>query len=161
MGAFAPAAVLVVRRLGLRYAIVASTAAIGAGGILRAVVPGTPAVLLFTIPVGIGIGLSSTLLPIVVRQRLGHRTGFATGVYSSGIVLGSGIGALVAVPLARLGGNWQTPFAVISAVSLALLPAWLLLSRDLRGPGSVRTHSARLPLRSRAAWWLVVVFALQ
>jgi CP family cyanate transporter-like MFS transporter len=161
MGVFAPAAVLLLRRLGLRHAVVAATAAIGVGGLLRASVPGMPGVLLFTIPVGIGIGLSGTLLPIAVKERLGHRAGFATGVYSSGIVLGSGIGALIAVPLADLGGRWQTPFIVISAVTLVLLPVWLLLSHDLRGVGTVRTHSARLPLRSRTGWWLVGVFALQ
>ena len=161
MGVFAPAAVFLSRRIGLRPAVAASTAAIGIAGLLRVILPNAASVLLLTVPVGIGIGLSGALLPIVVKERLGDRAGFATGVYSSGIVLGSGLGALLAVPLATAGGRWETPFSVISAATLVLVPFWLLLSKELRGLTQLPGRLPKLPLRSGAGWWLVAVFALQ
>ena len=161
MGAFAPAAAFVANRLGWRHALALSLALIAAAGTARSLVPGTAAVLLLTIPVGVGIAIGGTLLPVSVKERFSDRPGLATGMYTAGILLGSGLGAALAVPLALAVRGWRTPFLAISVATAVLVPAFVLLSRG--EPAHVRTtlRPPELPWRSLVGWWLVGVFALQ
>jgi CP family cyanate transporter-like MFS transporter len=161
MGLFAPAAPYLSQLLGAQAALAGATALIGVGGVLRAVVPGPAGLLLLTVPVGVGIGLAGTLLPVAVKERFSDRGGFATGAYSTGMLIGAGAGAAVAVPLARAGGGWEAPLLVISAVTVAIVPVLLLLGRGQRVSRRAPRRPPRLPLRSRVGWWLVCVFALQ
>jgi CP family cyanate transporter-like MFS transporter len=158
MGIFAPPASYLSRRLGLRRAIGAALALIGVFGVARAIVPGAIGVVLLTIPVGMGMGLGGALLPVAVKARFSDRPGFATGAYTSGIVIGAAVSAAVAVPLAHAAGGWRTPLLVISAISAALAALWLWLTRS--EPSHVRSdiRPLRLPLRSLLAWRLVVAF---
>ena len=55
MGVFAPLAPPLLRRYGSRIAIGASLLGVAAFGVLRAVAPGAPLLLLLTVPVGMGI----------------------------------------------------------------------------------------------------------
>src|SRR6202012_3547425 len=93
MGAFAPLASRLLRRYGSpranrraapapRGARRASAAllAVGVAGIVRAVVPGAALVLLVTVPIGIGIALAGTLLPVLVKEEYAGAPSLGTGV---------------------------------------------------------------------------------
>ena len=80
MGIFAPAAAYVSGAVGGRLAIGASVALIAAGGLLRVSTENIAVLILFTIPVGIGIAVAGTLMPAAVKGRLSHRPAFATGI---------------------------------------------------------------------------------
>src|SRR5262249_13743065 len=99
MGIFAPAAAYVAGAVGGRAAIALSVGLIAAGGLLRLSVPDAAVLIVFTLPVGIGIAVAGTLMPAAVKQRLAHRPAFATGIYASGIQLGAALSAALVVPL--------------------------------------------------------------
>ena len=61
------------------------------------------AVVLFTWPVGIGMGLAGAVVPVAVKERFATRPAGPTGVYTMGIQSGSALSAAIAVPLAATG----------------------------------------------------------
>jgi MFS transporter, CP family, cyanate transporter len=160
MGVFALPAVRLARRIGSRSAVAVAIAGIGAFGIVRAVVPGPVALVALTLPVAIGMGLGGALMPAAVKERFASRPGFATGVYATGIQVGSAISAALAVPVAHAFGGWRATLLTFSVVTLALAAAWLWTARG--EPSHVRPSAPphELPWRSPLAWRLVVVFAL-
>jgi MFS transporter, CP family, cyanate transporter len=98
------------------------------------------------------------MLPVAVKERFADRPGFATGVYTSGITIGSALAAAVAVPLAHVAGGWRTPLLVIGAVSAALAVLWLWLTRTEPSHVRVDLRPLKLPLRRPLAWRLVAAF---
>jgi len=160
MGLFAPLAALLAARFGARAAIAGAIALIAVGGMLRVASPHALVLLLFTLPVGIGIAIAGTLMPVAVKERFSHRPGFATGVYAAGIQAGSTIAAALAVPLAQWHGGWRFSLLVCSAATVVLVPLWLLSSSgSVERPLKVVTRP-RLPWRSVTVWRFVAVFAL-
>lgn len=156
MGVFAPLAPAVLQRLGSRLAIGVSLVVAGAFGVLRAVIPGAAPVLLLTVPVGIGIAVGGTLLPLVVKEEHPDRPMIGTGVYTTGINVGATVSSLAAAPLAIMFG-WRTTLVVYSVISVALVVPWLVR----RHAAAAAPERAPLPLRVRLAWLLVAAFALQ
>jgi len=156
MGVFAPLAPPVLRRFGSRIGVGASLAAALAFGVLRAVLPNAPLVLLLTVPVGVGIAVAGTLLPVVVREEYPERPTVGTGVYATGINVGATIASVAAAPLAVVAG-WRWTLVVYSLVSLVLVVPWLGRHHATAEP----PERAQLPLRVPLAWALAGLFALQ
>lgn len=160
MGLFAPVGAYLSARLGTRRAMTISLALIGVFGVLRAIAPGAVSVVLLTWGVGIGMGLGNALAPLAVRETVPDRPATGTGVYTTGIQLGSTISAAIAVPLAGILGGWRGALIAFSAVACFVAVAWALLERGgeahVRDPGRL---FPRLPWRSRTAWLLVAMFA--
>jgi CP family cyanate transporter-like MFS transporter len=163
MGLFAPPAAYVAARLGTRAAIGACLAGIAAFGLARAAAPGAPLVLALTIPIGVGMGLAGALMPVAVKERYAHRPAFASGVYTTGINLGSALSSALAVPIAAAWGGWRAALAVFSACTILFFAAWLLFTRESAGGARRRTEAVppRLPWGRRVVWALAAVFALQ
>ena len=159
MGLFAPPAPFVSGRIGSRRAVGLALALIGVFGVVRAIAPGAIGVILLTFPIGIGMGLAGAILPVTVKERFADRPGFATGVYTTGITIGSAIAAATAVPLAHLAGGWRAPLFVFGAVSTGLARAVALADAHRAAHTAART-SARcaLPFRRLLAWRLVAAF---
>jgi CP family cyanate transporter-like MFS transporter len=161
MGLFAPVAFLVARRAGTRRAIGGALALVAVFGVARVAFQPAAAVILLTIPVGIGIAVAGSLMPLVVRESWPERPVLATAVYATGISLGAGVAAAVAVPLADALGSWRDPLIVFSLSTAALMVAWVALSR---GYGERESLTAarlpKLPLRSGTGWLLVAIFGL-
>ena len=158
MGLFAPPAPFLSARIGSRRAIAAALAFVGTFGIVRALVPGAAAVVLLTFPMGIGMGLCGAMLPVAVKERFAHRPGFATGVYTTGITIGSAVSAAVAVPLAHAAGGWRAPLLCFGAVAGALAGTWVWLTRHEPPHVPADLRPLRLPLARPLAWRLVTAF---
>jgi CP family cyanate transporter-like MFS transporter len=159
MGLFAPVAAYLSARLGTRRAMTIGLVLIGAFGVLRALAPSAWLVVLLTWPVGIGMGLGNALAPLVVRETIPERPATGTGVYTTGIQMGSAVSAALAVPLAAVLGGWRGALIAFSVVACAIAVAWAVLERG--GARHVRPPALipRLPWRSRTAWLLVAIFA--
>ncbi len=158
MGLFAPPAAWLLGRAGTRLAIAACLALIAVFGLARAFAPGAALLIVLTFGVGIGMGLAGALMPVAVKERFPDRAGFATGGYVTGINGGAAIAAVVAVPVAHAAGGWRASLVTFSAVTLALLVVWLVLTRG-DPPRPVDAERPPLPpLRSRVGWWLVLLF---
>ena len=73
-----------------------------------------------------------------------------TGVYTTGIQVGSAVSAAIAVPLAAWYGGWRASLAVFSLLTLALTVVWLVLTRrDPTHERRLEGRPPRLPWRSR------------
>jgi MFS transporter, CP family, cyanate transporter len=156
MGVFAPLAPPLLRRYGSRIAVGVSIVLVGVLGIVRAVSPGVALVLLFTIPVGIGIAVAGTLLPVVVKEEYPERPTLGTGAYTTGINVGATIASVAAVPLALVAG-WRGALVVYSAVTVACVVPWL----QQRHAAAEPPERAPLPVRAPIAWVIAGAFALQ
>ncbi len=162
MGIFAPLGPFIASRFGPRRALAACVAGIVGFGLLRAVVPGTLAVVATTVGLGLAMGTAGALMSIVVKDRAPTRPALATGVYAAGIVAGSLVAAAVAVPLALALGGWRAAVGIFAIASVGSLVGWLVLlpaDAPVRHAGPARTPP--LPWRSGPAWLLVLVFGIQ
>jgi CP family cyanate transporter-like MFS transporter len=158
MGVFALPAPRVSRRYGTRLAIAFCLALIGGFGIARALAPGAAGVILVTFGVGIGLGLAQALMPVAVKERFAGRPAFATGIYVLGFNIGSALSSALAVPIADAAGSWRWSLVVFSVATVALVPAWLRLTRDEAPHRREGAERVRLPLHSGTAWTLVGIF---
>ncbi len=158
MGLFAPVAAYLAALLGTHRAMAIALGSIGLAGVARSLVPSAWLVVLLTWPVGMGMGLGNALAPLVVRETTPDRPATGTGVYTTGIQVGSTGAAALAVPLAAVLGGWRGALLALSAVACLVALAWLVLERG----GAVHERPARLvprlPWRSRTAWLLVAIF---
>ena len=159
MGLFAPPAAYLAARVGTRAAIGACLAGIAAFGLLRAAAPGAPLVLALTFPIGVGMGLAGALMPVAVKERFAHRPAFASGIYTTGINVGSALSSALAVPIAAAWGGWRAALAVFSACTILCLVAWLVFTPPVRE--RVQPAPPRLPWGRPVVWGLAAVFALQ
>jgi MFS transporter, CP family, cyanate transporter len=160
MGLFAPPAAYFGARVGTRTAIALSVLLIGVFGVARAIAPSVAVVVLFTWPIGIGMGLAGALVPVAVKENFAIRPAGPTGVYTTGVQIGSALSAAVAVPIALWYGGWRTSLVAISLVTIAMAGVWLLLTRLEPAHERPSARPPRLPWRSRIAWLLVGLFSL-
>ncbi len=160
MGLLAPPAQMLLARYGSRGALAFCLGLISVFGIARAVSPPAAAVILLTVPLGAGIALAQSMLPVIVKARFASRPVLATGIYTVGMSTGGAVSSIAAVPLAGVLGGWRGTLLALSIFVAVVLPVWLLLTR--RDPPEQRRPAAwpSLPLRSRTAWLLVLYFAI-
>jgi CP family cyanate transporter-like MFS transporter len=159
MGLFAPVAFTISRRIGPRWAITGALALIAGFGVARAAAGPAAAVIALTVPVGIGVALAGSLMPLVVRQSWPKRPVLATAVYATGISLGAALSAALAVPLSDALGGWRGALTAFSLFTAALALVWILLTRRYTERYDTAGPLPRLPLRSRSGWLLVAIFA--
>ena len=133
MGLFAPVAAYLAARLGTRRAMTIGLALIGVFGVLRAIVPSAWLVVLLTWPVGIGMGLGNALAPLAVRETVPERPATGTGVYTTGIQIGSTAAAALAVPLAAVLGGWRGALIALLGASRCVLADRVGRARARRG----------------------------
>ena len=159
LGVFAPLAPVIAGRIGAVNAVSIAGLLIAGAGIARALVPGVPGLLGFTVLVGVGMGLGNALMVIAVKERFADHPLLVTSVYSTGIQGGATVAAALAVPLALWLGSWRWSLLAISLASLAAVVAWIVLTRGAHGPRQVGVFP-RFPLRQPIAWTFAVMFGL-
>ena len=167
MGLFAFFAAGIARRLGTARAVGLALLLTAVAGVLRVVVPDAWEVLLLTVPVGIGIAVGGTLMPVAVRELLPGRTGTGTGAYAGGMNVGSASAPALAVPLAVWLGGWRESLAALAVAGGVRTVGWFALTARAAAGARARgeaapaaTPRAPLPLRSPMAWVCCGVFGL-
>jgi CP family cyanate transporter-like MFS transporter len=124
---FAGAAIagsLMIARLGALTALIIGLALCAAGSVVRAVGPHLAMLYLGTIVTAFGVAVMQPSLPPLVRAWAPHRVGFATAVYTNGLIVGEIFPAALTIPfvLPLLGQSWQWSF-VFWAVPVAVIAA--------------------------------------
>jgi CP family cyanate transporter-like MFS transporter len=143
-GVFALPGALVVARLGIVYTMVLGLAIGAAGAMLRGAATGVAVLFASTVVMGAGIAMMQVALPAAVRGWTPARVGFATALYTNGLLVGEVLPVALTDPwvLPLAGGSWRA--------SLALWGLPLLLVAAL-------TWVAAPPIRSGvsapARWW--------
>ena len=160
MGLFAPLAAYLGARVGTRTAITLSVLLIGAFGVARGIAPSAALVVLLTWPIGVGMGLAGALVPVAVKENFPLRPAGPTGVYTTGVQVGSAMSAAIAVPIALWYGGWRTSLIAFSLVTVAMAGVWLLLTRHEPTHERPNARPPRLPWHSHIAWLLVGIFSL-
>ncbi len=147
---FAIAAVpgsLLIARLGVRTALVVGLGITAIGGALRGALPDIGWLYAMTIAMGAGVAIMQVTMPPAVRTWLPHRIGFATAVYTNGLLIGEILPVALMLPLVlpMVGGSWQwgfvtwsVPVAVIAIMVMALAP---------------RSESSNGLSTARPRWW--------
>jgi CP family cyanate transporter-like MFS transporter len=122
---------LLIARLGLRAALAVGLALTAIGGALRGALPELGWLYAMTIATGAGVAIMQVTMPTAVRTWTPHRIGFATAVYTNGLLIGEIIPVGLTLPLVLplVGGHWQWAFvvwgalvAIIAVPVLALAP---------------------------------------
>jgi CP family cyanate transporter-like MFS transporter len=161
MGAFAPPAHRLAHRFGREATATGALALIAIGTALR-LGGASGAVFGGTFVAGVGIAICGVVLPGIVKEFFPARAGAATGAYLVALAVGASLAAALAVPIARALGSWEASLAAWCLPALVALGVWLPITRRLnqREP---REEAARggLPWRTRPAWLLVALLALQ
>jgi CP family cyanate transporter-like MFS transporter len=137
-----------IARLGAKAALIAGLAVTAAGSALRGAVTDLAWLYLMTVVMGVGVAVMQVTMPSVVRAWLPHRIGFATAVYTNGLLVGETlpVALMLALVLPLVGGHWSWGFVVWSVpVALTALAVLAL------APRTAEAASAE-PLAGRL-WW--------
>ena len=145
---FAIAAVpgsLLIARLGVRVAMIVGLALNAIGGALRGALPDVYWLYAMTITMGAGVAIMQVTMPTAVRAWAPKRIGFATAVYTNGLLVGEILPVALMLPLViPLTGSWQWGFAFWSAPVAVIVLLVLIFA-----PRPAPTGAA--PARRR--WW--------
>jgi len=146
---FACAAVagsLLIARLGAARTLVIGLVLSALASALRGAVPAVPPLYAATIVMAFGVAIMQPALPPLTRQWLPDRVGFATAVYSNGLLIGeilpTALTILFVLPL--IGESWRLDFLVWSIP--AALIAFLVAAFAPRSPEPGESANAR-------RWW--------
>jgi len=122
---------LLIARLGVRAALVVGLTLTAVAGALRGALPDVNWLYAMTIAMGAGVAIMQVTMPTTVRAWLPHRIGFATAVYTNGLLIGELLPVALMLPLVlpMVGGTWQwgfvvwsVPVGVIALLVLAFAP---------------------------------------
>ena len=147
-------------RSGIRRSVTLGGAFATGGAALRAVPGGTVLLLTAAVVFGVGLGLVIPNLPKLVSTRYGRdRGGFATGVYSTGLITGSVAGVYATKPLADALGSWRWALLVWAVLGTSVMAAWALLVSPVDPRPRLSETGFRSLVRRRELWVLAFLFA--
>lgn len=149
---FAIAAVpgsILIARFGVVPALIIGLLLTAVGGAARGAIPDAAALYAATIVMAAGVSIMQPTLPPLVRAWYPKRIGFATAVYTTGLLCGEIAAAAFTIPLVLplVGGSWRWSFVVWTAP--VLLTALIV---GVFAPGLGGGANAAVPMASRR-WW--------
>jgi CP family cyanate transporter-like MFS transporter len=137
---------LLIARLGIRAALVVGLALTAIGGALRGYLPDVSWLYAMTIAMGAGVAIMQVSMPPAVRAWLPHHIGFATAVYTNGLLIGEILPVALMLPLVLplAGGHWQWGFVIWSApVAIIALLVMVFAPKQTSANGTA----------ARRRWW--------
>src|SRR5258708_31172746 len=142
-GAAVPAS-LMIARFGGRSALIAGLLICALASAARGAAATVAMLFAATIAMGGGIAIMQPALPPIVRAWLPDRVGFATAVYTNGLLFGEIFAVSLTLPLVLplAGGSWRVAIALwgLPVVAIALLVGLL---------APARTAAQTAPARAR------------
>jgi len=147
---FAAAAIagsLMIARLGALTALLIGLVLCAVGSALRSIGPHIAMLYFGTIVTAFGVAVMQPSLPPLVRTWVPQRIGFATAVYTNGLLIGEilPVSLMLPVVMPMVGQSWQWSFVVWSApVGIIALVVMILAPRPAAATG---------PATPRRRWW--------
>jgi CP family cyanate transporter-like MFS transporter len=143
---FAGAAIagsLMIARLGALTALVIGLAVCALGSVVRGIGPNVAMLYGGTVLTAFGVAVMQPSLPPLVRTWVPQRIGFATAVYTNGLLIGEILPAALTIPLVlpMLRQSWQWDF-VLWGVPVAVIAA-IIVAAAPRAPATVPTAASR------------------
>ena len=149
MGLAAVPGAFLIARVSARSAVAVGLVLLGAGTLLRALVPSALPIFSFTVVLSLGIAIAQPAMTVLVRQWFPNHIGLATGIYSNGLIIGEVIAASLTIPTLTLLGpdNWRGTFILWGIPIVVTLALWLALAPRARWGAT-----ARGSVRWQAGW---------
>ena len=148
---FAIAAVpgsLLIARFGLVPALVMGLVLNAVGSAARGAVPSAAMLYASTVMMAAGVSIMQPALPPLVRAWFPERIGFATAVYTTGLLIGETLAAALSLPLVLplVGNSWRLNFVVWSIPVLATALLVAVCAPQLNGAKGDASAASR-------RWW--------
>jgi CP family cyanate transporter-like MFS transporter len=144
---------LLAERIGARLSVSIGLALLGAGTILRAFRLTTATLFFFTMVLSIGITLTQTAVPVLIRRWFPKQIGLVSALFSDGLIIGEAVaaGITVLIMVQFLGGDaWAGTFVFWGIPVVVLLVFWLWLAPP--APTKItRPHSSLQPATTASA----------
>ncbi len=142
-----PGAILIAR-FGIIPALIIGLALNTIGSAARAAFPAAGFLYASTVVMAAGVSIMQPSLPPLVRTWFPQRIGFATAVYTNGLLVGETLAVALTIPvvLPLVGNSWRLDFLVWSVPVLLTL---LLVTAVV--PRHRRTDNGAAPANRR--WW--------
>lgn len=139
-GVFALPGSILVARFGVAATLVAGLLIGAAGAALRGLILSTPGLFAATAVMGAGIAMMQVALPAAVRQWMPERAGFATALYTNGLLLGEilPVALTIVFVLPLTSGSWRLALALwgLPLVAIAVLALIMAPPRAAAEPTS-------------------------
>jgi MFS transporter, CP family, cyanate transporter len=138
---FAVAAVpgsLLIAQFGALAAVIVGLLLAGVAGSLRGAVADIAWLYITTILMGAGVAFMQPALAALARAWAPNRIGFATAVYTNGLLVGETLPVALTLPLVLplVDGNWRASFVVWGLPMIGFAAAMLLAPRAKAVPGA-------------------------
>ena len=137
---------LLIARFGALKTLLVGLFTTAAGSVLRGAAPEMLTLYAATIVTGFGVAIMHPSLPPLVRAWAPHRIGFATAVFTNGLLVGEILPVAPTIPLLLplAGNSWRESF-VVWAVPVALIGLVIMLLAPRLAPTSQTNGPQR--------WW--------
>ena len=136
---------LLAERIGARLSVSIGLGLLAAGTLLRAFRLNIPSLFFFTLILSVGITMSQTAVPVLIRRWYPKQIGLVSALFSDGLILGEAVAAGITVLImVRFLGNddWTGTFVFWGIPVVVLFALWLLVAPS--GPAKVsRTRLSR------------------
>jgi CP family cyanate transporter-like MFS transporter len=142
-----PGAILIAR-FGILPALVVGLLLNAAGSAARAAWPDATALYASTVVMAAGVSIMQPSLPPLVRSWFPERIGFATAVYTNGLLIGETLAVALTIPLVLplVDNSWRMNFVVWTVPVLATAVLVTVAAFFLRGAGNATATARR-------RWW--------
>jgi MFS transporter, CP family, cyanate transporter len=138
---------MLIARFGALVTTIIGLVVTGLGSVLRGAAPDVWVLYGATIVTGFGVAVMQPSMPPLVRTWLPDRIGFATAVYSNGLIIGEilPVALMIPVVLPLVGGSWRLGFVAWGVPCLAIAAALYAFAP--------RPAAARLDSAAMRKWW--------
>lgn len=154
---------LLVARLGVVATLLAGLLISAIGASLRGALLSVAVLYAATVVMGAGIAMMQVALPAAVRDWMPARIGFATALYTNGLLVGEILPVALTIPLVLplVGGSWRLALAAWALPVLAVAALLLFAPRSQARREGMPVVSARWwpDWNQSLLWRLALVFA--
>ncbi len=155
-------------RIGPRNAAGIGALLFSAGATSRAISYDIATLAIFTAIIGLGLALSYPNLPKIISMWFTPNLyGTASGIYGTGIMIGSTVALAITVPLIYpITGNWRGVFLAWGTLSIAVTAIWWLSMRSpsrgavSNGQPKLGTEAILRVLRNKSLWVIAALLFL-
>jgi CP family cyanate transporter-like MFS transporter len=130
---------LLAERIGARLSVSIGLGLLATGTLLRAFKLSIPSLFFFTLILSVGITMSQTAIPVLIRRWYPKQIGLVSALFSDGLILGEAVAAGITVfIMVRWFGNdaWAGTFVFWGIPAIVLFALWLWLAPP--APAKVR-----------------------
>ncbi|HJT58606.1 MAG TPA: MFS transporter, partial [Ktedonobacteraceae bacterium] len=139
-----------IERVGSKPAVIIGLVLLATGTFLRTPGPNVITLFLFTLVLSMGVALTQTTIPVLVRHWFPTQIGLVSAFFSDGLIIGEAVAAAITVPIMLLlagKDGWTATFIFWGMPIVVVLILWLWLAPPAHTkPVKARREQATTPM---------------